>query len=205
MDAGRRSRLTPPERARRVSAPSAVFFWRKLNFLGHDACRLFELADGWRLSGAAVFMESKRVCQLEYDVVADGAFRTRSASVAGFVGRKAIDLRIRRGAHARWQVNGRSFPGITGCLDVDLGFTPATNLLALRRLALKVGQHAAAPAVYVAFPRMELTVLPQHYKRISRTEYWYEAPSVGYRGTLRVSPLGAVIMYPGLFELLPSR
>jgi uncharacterized protein len=205
MDTGRRSRLTLAKRGRRVSAPSAVFFWRKLNFPGHDTCRLFELADGWRLSGAAVFMESKRVCQLEYDVVADGAFRTRTASVAGFVGTRAIDLRIRGTGHARWQVNGRSLPGITGCLDVDLGFTPATNLLALRRLALRVGQQAAAPAVYVAFPRMELTVLAQHYKRISRTEYRYEAPSVGYRGTLRVSPSGAVVEYPGLFELLPSR
>lgn len=188
-----------------MSAPSAVFFWRKLNFPGHDTCRLFELADGCRLSGAAVFMESNRVCQLQYDVVADRAFRTRSASVAGFVGRRAIDLRIRATGQARWQVNGRSLPSIAGCLDLDLGFTPATNLLALRRLALRVGQQADAPAAYVAFPRMEVTVLPQHYKRVSRTEYRYEAPSVGYQGTLRVSRLGAVIEYPGLFELVVLR
>ncbi|RJF96795.1 hypothetical protein D3870_20635 [Noviherbaspirillum cavernae] len=184
-----------------MNEPVAVFFWRKLDFPGHDACCLFTLADGYRLSGAAVFMESGRVCQLQYEVVADQAFRTRSASVAGFVGQKAVNVRIASSGDARWEVNGKSRPGLAGCQDVDLGFTPATNLLALRRLALEVGERAEAPAAYLAFPQMKVTMLPQHYKRLSRAEYLYEAPTVGYRGTLRVSPLGAIIEYPGLFQL----
>jgi hypothetical protein len=48
-------------------------------------------------------------------------------------------------------------------------------------------------------------LLAQRYKRLSRTEYDYESPSFGYRGTLRVSPLGAVVQYPGLFEMVPSK
>jgi hypothetical protein len=93
---------------------------------------------------------------------------------------------------------------VAGCLDVDLGFTPATNLFALRRLALKVGQHAEAPAAYLEFPSLRVTTLPQRYKRTGRTEYAYEAPTVGYSGTLRVSSLGAVVQYPGLFELVST-
>ncbi len=47
----------------------------------------------------------------------------------------------------RWRVNGVMNADVTGCIDVDLSFTPATNLFTLRRLGLKVGEHADAPAL----------------------------------------------------------
>jgi len=172
---------------------------------GHDTCRFFKLANGCRLVGTAVFLESGRVWQLNYEVLADAAFRTRSASVKGFVGTTPVDVQVRGARGARWKVNGKSQPSIAGCLDVDLGFTPATNLLALRRLALKVGEEAQAPAAYLAFPAMQFKVLPQRYKRLSRSEYDYEAPTAGYRGTLRVSSEGAVVEYPGLFQAVPTK
>jgi uncharacterized protein len=186
------------------SAPASpsVLFWRKLDSPGHDSCRFFQLADGYRLLGAAVFLESGLVCHLQYDVMADAAFRTRSACVAGFVGKTQVDVRIQTSGDQRWEVDGKHDARIDGCLDVDLGFTPATNLLPLRRLALRVGQEAEAPAACLAFPEMQFILLSQRYKRLSRTEYDYEAPRFGYRGTLRVSPIGAVIKYPGLFELI---
>lgn len=182
-------------------APPAVFFWRKLDSPGHDSCRFFTLADGYRLLGAAVFLEANRVCHLQYEVLADAGFRTQSAWVAGYVGKTAVDVRIHAGAGG-WEVDGRNDPRLAGCQDVDLGFTPATNLLPLRRLALRVGQQAEAPAAYLAFPAMRFLPLPQHYRRLSRTEYDYESPTHGYRATLRVSPLGAVVDYPGLFQMI---
>lgn len=185
------------------AAPS-VFFWRKLDSPGHDSCRFFRLADGYRLLGAAVFLESGQACHLQYDVRADPQFRTQSACVAGYVGKTPVDVRI----HARaggWAVDGQIDARLAGCLDVDLGFTPATNLLPLRRLALAVGQEAEAPAAWLELPSMGFRLLAQRYKRLSRTEYDYQAPSCGYRGTLRVSPVGAVVQYPGLFELMLSQ
>ena len=41
-----------------------------------------------------------------------------------------------------WFANGVEQDNVAGCLDLDLGFTPATNLFAIRRLSLKVGQRA---------------------------------------------------------------
>jgi uncharacterized protein len=183
---------------------TAAFFWRKVDHPGHDSCRLFKLANGWRLSGAAVFWDEGRPCHFQYEVSADAAWRTRSATVSGYLGNKAVDLRIRSPGAGRWQVNGIPKENVTGCVDVDLGFTPATNLIALRRLSLKTGQRAEAPAAYLQFPEMRLVLLPQTYLRMGRTMYQYEAPTVGYSGTLHVSPTGAVIQYPGLFELMAS-
>lgn len=185
-----------------MTKPAAAFFWRKVDHPGYDSCRLFKLSGGWRLSGAAVFWEAHHPCHFQYDVVADSAFRTKSAAVVGYLGKNAIDIRIRSTGAGRWRVDGVPNAAIAGCVDVDLGFTPATNLIALRRLRLRVGQNAEAPAAYLAFPRMRFTKLPQRYERIGRTQYAYEAPTVGYAGTLQVSSSGAVVRYPGLFELV---
>jgi hypothetical protein len=188
----------------KIVKPIAVFLWRKLDSPGLDSCRLFKLAHGWRLTGTAVFLDNDRPCHLQYDVTADGAWKTRSATVSGYIGRKVLDIHIASAGAVRWKLNGVLARSVTGCVDVDLGFTPATNVVVLRRLALKVGQRAAAPAAYLQFPEMRLVKLPQSYLRINQTEFEYEAPTVGYSGTLHVLPSGAVSRYPGLFELVMS-
>jgi hypothetical protein len=184
--------------------PIAIFLWRKVDHPGHDTCRLFKLAHGWRLTGAGIFWEDNALCHLEYDVAVDAAWRTRSAKVSGYLGRKAVDIRITSAGAGRWRLNGVLKKSAAGCTDVDLGFTPATNLIAIRRLALKIGQGSEAPAAYLRFPEMRLVKLPQRYVRIGRAEYRYDAPTVGYSGLLSVLPSGAVSRYPGLFELVAS-
>jgi uncharacterized protein len=161
------------------------------------------VANGWRLSGAAAFRETGLACHLRYEVIADPAWRTRRAIVSGQAGRRVVDLRIASG-RGGWTLNGVPQPRLASCTDVDLGFTPATNLLPIRRLALKVGQRAEAPAAYLEFPRLRLLVLPQIYRRLSRTHYAYESPSHSYSATLEVTNLGAIADYPGVFELISS-
>jgi hypothetical protein len=94
--------------------------------------------------------------------------------------------------------------GADDCVDVDLGFTPATNQIVLRRLSLRVGHSADAPAAYLRFPHMTLVRLPQTYTRTSRREYSYSALTLGYRGRLIVDLDGAIVRYPGLFTRVPS-
>jgi uncharacterized protein len=183
--------------------PVAALFWRKLNHPGHDSCRVFRLAAGWCLSGAAVFWEEERSCHFHYEVLTDALWRTRRASVAGYLGNRAVDVRIIR-ADNQWKVDSKALKIIADCVDVDLGFTPATNLIVLRRLSLKIGQRAEAPAAYLSFPGMRFVKLPQTYHRVGHAEYEYVAPTVGYAGTLKVAPSGAVIHYPGLFEKVAS-
>jgi uncharacterized protein len=179
----------------------ATFLWRRLNAPGLDVCRFIASPGKHELIGTAVFVEAKRVCQLSYHVLADTSFLTKRASVTGFVGRRAVDLRIAVSRGGHWTVNGVAEHVPAQCLDLDLGFTPATNLLALRRLRLSVGEEAQAPAAYLAFPRMKLGRLRQRYKRLSPTTYDYEAPRFNYRATLQVSAIGAVIDYPTLFAM----
>ena len=59
-------------------------------------------------------------------------------------------LRSKETAVGAWTLNGQNMPGLRDCIDLDFGFTPSTNLLQLRRLALECGQVADAPAAWLA-------------------------------------------------------
>jgi hypothetical protein len=89
---------------------------------------------------------------------------------------------------------------VAHCLDLDFGFTPSTNLLQLRRLALAEGQGTDAPAAWLDVSTGAFAVLVQRYERRSATTYWYEAPRFSYAELLEVDPLGFVRRYPGLWE-----
>ena len=179
----------------------ASFFWRRLDQPGHDCCRLFELSAGWMLRGMAVFREPGQPCNFAYEVLVDSTWKTRSARITGFRGKKEIDTQVRRAADGQWHVGTEIQRAVASCVDIDLGFTPATDMLAVRRLRLGIGEQAETPAAWLALPSMRLRVLPQTYLRSTKIGYDYKAPTVGYKGRLQISSLGAVGRYPGLFDL----
>lgn len=90
-------------------------------------------------------------------------------------------------------------------MDIDLGFTPATNRVQLRRLSLQVGQRAEAPKAYLAFPELTLRRLEHRYHRVAAAAYDYEAPCFDYAARLQVSEFGFVTHYPGVWEMEASR
>ena len=177
-------------------------FWRRLDTPGSDVCRVFRLEDGWLLRGNAVFHEHGLGCALRYEAKADEHWNTRSAFVEGHCGEREILLDIRRLAPDSWQLNGEAAGLAEPCDDVDLGFTPATNILALERMSLAIGESRACHSAWLDFPGLELQHLPQTYRRIDAEHYDYESPTAGYRGRLRVLPGGVVAVYPDLFELV---
>lgn len=190
---------------RHQNKPVATFFWRRLDKPGHDCCRLFKVSTGWKLHGMAVFVDAGQPCSFAYEVSVDPIWRTRYATITGTWGRKEIDMRVRRTVGGQWRVGAVIQHAVSGCVDIDLGFTPATNMLAIRRLELAVGQQVEAPAAWLALPSTKLRVLPQTYLRSTKLGYDYAAPTVGYKGRLHVSNLGAVVQYPGLFEMSIAR
>lgn len=175
--------------------------WRRLDTPGHDACRLIQIDSGWQLAGAAVFDHNGTVAQLTYSVACDTAWKTQSGEVHGWIGTEMFDLVVRRSSDGGWHANGAAVVGLEHCTDLDLGFTPATNLLSIRRLALEVGQAAEVPAAWLDVDDRRIAVLPQRYERRSDTIYAYDAPSFDYHASLEVTSAGFVRHYPGLWEL----
>ncbi|MGE0869195.1 MAG: putative glycolipid-binding domain-containing protein [Kofleriaceae bacterium] len=176
--------------------------WRRLDSPGHDACCLIDNGHGWQLEGTAVFRtETGAHAQLVYQVVCDRAWVSRRGCVRGLIGDQRIELTIGHGPHGLWSVNDEAVDDLEGLVDLDLAFTPATNLLALRRLALAEGSSADAPAAWLDLASRSLVALPQRYQRIAPTLYDYDAPSVPYHAQLEVTPEGFIRRYPGLWEM----
>jgi hypothetical protein len=174
--------------------------WRRLDIPGHDACRLKSTGDGWQLEGTAAFLHEQGPASLAYRIACDAAWRTRDGEVHGWVGAEAVHVQITRAANDEWSLNGAPMPHILGCVDLDFGFTPATNLLQLRRIALGEGAAADVPVAWLDVPACTLNVLHQRYERRAGSTYWYEAPHFNYAALLEVDAAGFVRCYPGLWE-----
>jgi uncharacterized protein len=182
----------------------AEVLWRRLDAPGHDACRLLEAMWGWQLEGGAVFNEAGAAVCLRYEVACDANWGSQRAVVSGWSGARAIDVRVEQHAGGGWSLNGVEQPQLKGCADFDIGFSPATNTLSLRRLNLREGQAADVPVAWFDLSQGALSVLSQRYRRIARDRYEYTAPSVPYAAVLEVTPLGLVARYPGLWEIEPA-
>ena len=179
-----------------------TILWRRLDLPGHDACRLTEDEKGWTLEGTAVFHEESPT-RLSYRVEGGPAWRTRRGVVRGWIGNRSVQIEIRRGEDGAWSLDGEPLAHLGGPAYLDLGFTPATNLVPLRRLALKVGDASEAPAAWLDPKAGRLELLAQRYERRSESTYWYQAPSVCFAALLEVDASGFVRHYPQLWTAVP--
>lgn len=174
--------------------------WIRLDRPGRDTAMLRPSGGGWLLQGAAVFDQNGGSVVVAYEVEADAHWETKRGGISGFLGDETIRYEIQRDS-AGWRLNGALIEGLDHLVDLDYGFTPATNVLQLSRIALKSGQRAEVPVVWFDLDSASLTELPQSYERRSGASYWYEAPTVSYQGLLEIAPNGFVQSYPGLWRL----
>jgi hypothetical protein len=97
---------------------------------------------------------------------------------------------------------GRDLPALQGAIDLDLGATPVTNALPVRRLGLGIGEGAEIEAVHVAAPGLEARRARQRYTRLAERRYRYEGLDTGASCEIEVDAEGFVLLYPDLFRRL---
>ena len=168
--------------------------WKSLQWPGHETGRLLP----HRLEGAAAFLEEQSPCSLIYAVACNEDWSTRSASVHGWIGARAIHVEISV-ANGIWTMNGAEQPQVAACIDVDLNFSPSTNVLPLRRLNLQVGECADVRVAWLRFPSFELEPLEQRYSRIAEDRVRFDSPTIDFSAELRVTANGMVLDYGDLW------
>lgn len=183
------------------SHPIAHAIWKRLDTPGHDAAFLFETDTGYELRGTAVFKADPGPARIAYHVELDRDWRAQAGHVQGEIGNASVSHHMVY-SQAGWSLNGTPVAGLSHLRDLDFGFTPATNMPALRRAALTEGQSAELPAAWFDLEPPGLEELPQHYRRQSQTAYDYQSPTAGYRAILELAPNGFVRVYPGLWEMI---
>lgn len=178
--------------------------WRRLDQSGHESARVFLADSRWHLAGAAVFAHDGAPCRLDYEVVCDAAWQTQRGRVTGWVGSAGIALEVRADPARRWWLNGTECPDVAGAADLDLEFSPSTNLLPMRRLGLSVGEERPAHAAWLRFPGFALEPLRQRYRRLAVGTYRYETEDGEFVAELEVDGSGLVTRYPGLCEAVAA-
>jgi hypothetical protein len=162
---------------------------------------LWEEDDGWIIAGTVKAVVDEPI-GIAYLVRCSTGWETRAVEVNETrQGRdRAFGLVVDAGQ--RWRMNGEPVPELDGCIDVDLGFTPSTNTLPIRRLGLQVGATADIVAAWIRFPGLDIVPATQHYTRLADRRYLYESGT--FRAELDVDDVGLVVTYQGAWERVPG-
>lgn len=173
--------------------------WRRLDVDGTDTCTLLRTEGGWTLKGRADFAHDGDRARLLYRVDCASDWSTRGAEISGSVGSMPVLHRVVR--ERGWSLDGAKAQGLDTLVDIDFGFTPATNFLLMRRLSFPPGDSVEVSVAWFDVGEQALTKLPQRYTRRGAHEFWYESPTVGYAARVTLADNGFVRDYPGLWTL----
>jgi hypothetical protein len=177
-------------------------FWRCLHTPGHDTALLARALSGRHLTGTAVYRGEEGPVCVNYMVDIDDEWRATRGSIRGIAGGRRFFHSIERKPDG-WTLDGRP-NGMAELVDLDFGFTPATNIQQLSRLRLSVGERAAFSVVWFDIGRGSLMELPQIYERKDESHYQYHSPTNDYRAMLELHDNGFVRNYPDLWVMEPD-
>jgi hypothetical protein len=175
--------------------------WRRLDKPGHESAQLRLQDSQWHVAGTAVFTHDGQPCRLDYLLKCDSQWQTVSGNISGWVGNEVIAVDTSVDSARRWYLNGEKCAEVTDCIDLDLNFSPLTNLLPIRRLNLAIGQEARVRAAWLRFPSFKFEPLDQIYRRIETSTYQYESAGGSFVATLEVNDVGLVTHYPNFWRV----
>ena len=179
-----------------------TILWRRLDTTGLETVRVYSDDEGWYLDGSAIFLHEEKPCRLEYLIECDIDWNTVFVSLDGWLGDEPVDIEI-DAENGKWFLNAQEIAAVDGCVDIDLNFSPATNLLPLKRLDLAVGESKTVRAAWLKFPSFELEPLDQTYTRIDNSTVRYESGGGKFVRDLTINEDGMVIEYPDFSESIP--
>jgi uncharacterized protein len=168
--------------------------WRRSDEIETDEHATLTVRDtGLSFVGTVLGAESGVPIRIEYRVMTGGSGMTTAAHVRDLRGFDQRALTLERSAKGVWSVNGTVDLTLNGCTDVDLGCSPSTNTLPIRRLRLGLGNSQTIQAAWVRFPELTVTTSAQTYTRLDEFTYRYESGS--FSAELLVDDYGVVASY----------
>ena len=174
--------------------------WRRTDEHALEVCRLLRSPDAYVLEGRVLTMANGHPAEVHYTVHVGPEWITRAGHVSVVQGAGERQVIVERDEAGRWRVDGEPRPEFDGIPDIDLEFTPATNTLPIRRLALPVGESRPSDAVWVRFPGLTCERLQQRYTRLDDRRYLYETADGAFSAELAVDEHGVVERYGDIWR-----
>ncbi len=177
--------------------------WRRADHTGLERAVFEFRADGTRLSGTTLVVSQDEPFEIRWSVITapDGSTVTVGAHLQGESTNRHLSLSS-DGAGA-WSTGDDPVLELYGATDVDLGWTPATNTLAIRRLGLDIGETGETTVVRIPFPERDIERMTHRYTKLAADRYEYRSGEA--TATLTVDEHGIVTDYPqGWIEVARS-
>jgi hypothetical protein len=178
----------------------ATMAWKRVDAVGLERFELHGDASGWRLRGTILLVDKDVPFEARYELTCDRGWATRTVAVdvRGPRGDRSLRLTVDDG---RWRdASGAEIEAFRGCVDADLGWSPSTNTLPIRRLDLAIGQAQATTAAWIRFPELILEPLPQEYLRLADRRYRYSSAGGSFVAELDVDVHGLVTRYGNIWS-----
>lgn len=110
-------------------------------------------------------------------------------------------LILKHDGKGRWERStGDELPAFNGCIDIDIGATPFTNTLPIRRTRLEPNKPKRFRMAWIPLDTLIPFVDQQIYTRLDDSRVHYQAADGSFETTITIDEDGFVRDYPGLFR-----
>jgi uncharacterized protein len=198
-----------PKPSTKPNSPLRTVLWQRIDSPGSEWCTLEREPEGWRFRGIVLAAVATVPVLVQYAVALASDWSTRAVEIVmrSDNASQLRELRLTVDPEQRWQIEREPSldpsmrqddpMALHGLTDVDLGITPATNTLPIRRLEPAIGEAVAVTAAWVRFPELTIEPLPQRYIRLAERRYRYESAGGAFVAEIEVDDLGLVTTYEG--------
>ena len=173
--------------------------WRRiLDDHSFEECVVTATSVGFGIVGAVIAAQGGVPFLVRYDIGCGEDWSARSVAIEQRLGDAPRRLRLERTGDG-WLIDGVHDARLDGCAEPDLGLTPSTNTLAIRRLDLAIGQAAEITCAWVKFPALSVEPSLQRYERLGERDYRYTNVVSGFTALVAVDLLGLPVRYEGIW------
>ncbi|RUO77459.1 putative glycolipid-binding domain-containing protein [Idiomarina seosinensis] len=166
--------------------------WRSKELNSTENCQLIRQQNQWLLRGDVTIVESSKSVQWVYQIVCSNSWHTQEVRLQQST---MFPITFSRTNDGKWYKNRVYLPYLDGAHDIDLGFTPATNTLPIRRQQPKINDTMVCHAAWLRENDCSILPVEQYYTRLGDNLYEYHNPTSGFRTQLEVDKHGLVKDY----------
>jgi uncharacterized protein len=182
-----------------VSKTIGRVIWRRtLDNRSFEECDVTATPDGFAIAGHVIAAQDGAPLVVHYDIDCGENWSARSVAIDQSFGNVRRRLRLDRAGDG-WLVDGVHDARLDGCAEPDLGLTPSTNALAIRRLDLAIGQAAEIRCAWIKFPALSAEPSLQRYERLGDRDYRYTNVASGFTALVAVDALALPVTYENIW------
>lgn len=183
----------------------STYIWKSDYLQSIEYAQIINIKRLWQVNSTVIVSSGKSASyKINYLLNIDENWNFKNAEI--IVDKTGVkrNISIKIDSKGNWFINEELHPDLKTCIDIDLGFTPLTNTLPIRRLNIKQGQSSNISVAWIQFPSFDITPLLQQYTNVNNIEYIYES-ATDFKASILVNKFGFVTKYENYWYLIDSK